>query len=51
MAKITRERRWLVPNKRAEQYAQELKAKVRQHGYSSRNDIGEIEVVDYNEIF
>ena len=30
---------------------QELKSKVIQHGYSGRNDIGEIEVVDYNEIF
>ena len=30
---------------------QELKSKVRQHGYSGRNDIGEIEAVDYNEIF
>lgn len=32
MAKFTRERRWLVPNKRAEQYAQELKAKVHIRG-------------------
>lgn len=30
---------------------QELKSKVKQHGYSGRNDIGVIEVVDYNEIF
>lgn len=30
---------------------QELKSKVRQHGYSGRNDIGEIETVDFNEIF
>ncbi|MBQ3220108.1 MAG: DUF559 domain-containing protein [Clostridia bacterium] len=30
---------------------QELKSKVRQHSYSTREDIGEIETIDYNAIF
>ena len=32
MANKVRERRWLSPNKRAESYASELKAKVHQRG-------------------
>ncbi|MGN1201342.1 MAG: hypothetical protein ACI4R8_03710 [Candidatus Caccovivens sp.] len=32
MAKEKRERRWLVPNKRAKSFADERKAKVHQHG-------------------
>ena len=32
MAKEKRERKWLSPNTRAKQYAEELKAKVHTHG-------------------
>ena len=32
MAYNNRERRWSVPNKRAESYAQERRARVHQHG-------------------
>ena len=38
-----KERRWMVPNKRAENYAQERKAKVHQHGSKEGRELTDYE--------
>lgn len=38
-----RERRWFVPNKRADSYAQERKAKVHQHGQKEGKELTDYE--------
>ena len=43
MAYSKTERRWSVPNKRAESYAQERKAKVHQHGQKEGKELTEFE--------
>ena len=44
MAEKKRERRWLSPNKRAEGYASELKAKVHQRGPKEGKPLTDLEV-------
>ena len=39
MAKEKRERRWLVPNKRAKSFAEERKNKVHMHGQKEGNEL------------
>lgn len=43
MATTTRERRWFVPNKRAESYAKERKAKVHQRGQKEGKELTDFE--------
>ena len=43
MATNTRERRWFVPNKRAESYAKERKAKVHQRGQKEGKELTDFE--------
>ena len=43
MATKTRERRWFVPNKRAESYAKERKAKVHQRGQKEGKELTDFE--------
>ena len=43
MAKEKRERRWLVPNKRAKSFAEERKNKVHMHGQKEGNEITDFE--------
>ena len=40
---FSRERRWLVPNKRAKSYAEERKAKVHQHGPKEGKELPDYE--------
>jgi hypothetical protein len=43
MAKEKRERRWLVPNKRAKSFAEERKNKVHMHGQKEGNELSDFE--------
>ena len=43
MAKEKRERRWLVPNKRAKSFAEERKNKVHMHGQKEGNELTDFE--------
>ena len=43
MSKATRERRWVVPNKRASNYADERKAKVHQRGPKEGKELTDFE--------
>lgn len=43
MAKEKRERRWLVPNKRAKSFAEERKNKVHMHGDKEGNELTDFE--------
>ena len=43
MTKKNDERRWYVPNKRAESYAQERKARVHQHGEKEGKELTDYE--------
>lgn len=43
MARESRERRWLVPNKRAKSYAEERKAKVHQRGAKEGKELTDYE--------
>ena len=43
MAYNNRERRWSVPNKRAESYAQERRARVHQHGQKEGKQLTDYE--------
>jgi hypothetical protein len=43
MARNNEERRWTVPNKRAESYAKERKAKVHQHGQKEGKELTDYE--------
>ncbi len=43
MAYNNRERRWSVPNKRAESYAQERRARVHQHGQKEGKQLTDFE--------
>lgn len=43
MAIFSKERRWFVPNKRAESYAQERKAKVHQRGQKEGKELTDYE--------
>ena len=43
MAKERRERRWLVPNKRAKSFAEERKNKVHMHGQKEGNELTDFE--------
>lgn len=43
MAREARERRWLVPNKRAKSYADERKAKVHQRGAKEGKELTDFE--------
>jgi len=43
MSTTTRERRWFVPNKRAESYASERKAKVHQRGEKEGQELTDFE--------
>ena len=43
MAKEKRERRWLVPNKRAKSFAEERKNKVHIHGDKEGNELTDFE--------
>ena len=43
MALFSRERRWSVPNKRADSYAKERKAKVHQHGQKEGKELTDYE--------
>jgi hypothetical protein len=43
MAKEKKERRWLVPNKRAKSFAEERKNKVHMHGDKEGNELTDFE--------
>ena len=43
MSKSTKERRWVVPNKRASNYADERKAKVHQRGPKEGQELTDFE--------
>ncbi|MBE5758301.1 MAG: hypothetical protein E7345_05225 [Clostridiales bacterium] len=43
MAKEKKERRWLVPNKRAKSFAEERKNKVHMHGQKEGNELTDFE--------
>lgn len=43
MANYNTERRWTAPNKRAQSYAEERKAKVHQHGQKEGKELTEYE--------
>ena len=43
MAKEKKERRWLVPNKRAKSFAEERKNKVHMHGQKEGNELSDFE--------
>ena len=43
MSKEKRERRWLVPNKRAKSFAEERKNKVHMHGQKEGNELTDFE--------
>ena len=43
MAKEKKERRWLVPNKRAKSFAEERKNKVHMHGEKEGNQLTDFE--------
>ena len=43
MAKEKRERRWLVPNKRAKSFAEERKNKVHMHGEKDGHELTDFE--------
>ena len=43
MAKEKKERRWLVPNKRAKSFAEERKNKVHMHGPKDGNELTDFE--------
>lgn len=43
MAEYNKERRWTAPNKRAESYANERKAKVHQHGQKEGQPLSDYE--------